>query len=288
MKLLNFAAGSRRSVGALVPAGVLDLGARLGVGSITELLRAGLVAPARSLAGMAAEAATTDYTADAVRWLNPAGRDSRIFCIGVNYPERNEEYRDGSERPKHPSIFTRTYASFADPGAPLRRPAESTQLDYEGEVAVMIGRAGRRIAEAEVPAHVFGYACANDGTLRDWVRHGKFNVTPGKNFDASGSLGPALVTADEVGTEPLRVRTRVNGELRQDDSTERMLFPIPRLLSYLSTFCALEPGDVVLTGTPSGAGARLEPPRWLAPGDVVEVEVSRVGLLRNGVADDAG
>ena len=286
MRLVNFVAGARRSVGAIVPAGVLDLGARLGVASITELLRAGLVGPARTLAASAASAAGTDYAMDEVRCLNPAGRDSRCFCIGVNYPERNEEYRDGSERPKYPSIFTRTHASFADPGEPLRRPAESSQLDYEGEVALMIGRAGRRIAEADALAHIFGYACANDGTLRDWVRHGKFNVTPGKNFDRSGSIGPALVTADEVGEAPLRVRTRVNGELRQDDTTDRMLFPIPRLLSYLSSFCALEPGDVVLTGTPSGAGARLEPPRWLAPGDVVEVEVSRVGTLRNGVRDD--
>jgi 2-keto-4-pentenoate hydratase/2-oxohepta-3-ene-1,7-dioic acid hydratase in catechol pathway len=123
--------------------------------------------------------------------------------------------------------------------------------------------------------------------VRDWLRHSKFNVTQGKNFDRSGALGPYLVSADEVGDEPVRLQTRVNGETRQDDTSDRMLFPIPYLIHYISTFCTLESGDVILTGTPSGAGARLDPPRYLRPGDVVEVEVSRVGTLRNTViADD--
>jgi 2-keto-4-pentenoate hydratase/2-oxohepta-3-ene-1,7-dioic acid hydratase in catechol pathway len=135
---------------------------------------------------------------------------------------------------------------------------------------------------------VLGYSCANEGSVRDWLRHSKFNVTQGKNFDRSGALGPYLVPAEEVGPEPLRVVTRVNGEVRQDDTSDRMIFPIPYLISYLSSFCTLEPGDVILTGTPSGAGARLSPPKYLRPGDVVEVEVSRVGLLRNEVIDDEG
>jgi 2-keto-4-pentenoate hydratase/2-oxohepta-3-ene-1,7-dioic acid hydratase in catechol pathway len=122
--------------------------------------------------------------------------------------------------------------------------------------------------------------------VRDWLRHSKFNVTQGKNFDRSGSLGPWLVPADQIGTQPLRIITRVNGEVRQDDTSDRMIFPIPYLISYLSTFCSLESGDVILTGTPSGAGARLNPPRYLRPGDVVEVEVPGVGLLRNSVVDD--
>jgi 2-keto-4-pentenoate hydratase/2-oxohepta-3-ene-1,7-dioic acid hydratase in catechol pathway len=135
-------------------------------------------------------------------------------------------------------------------------------------------------------AHVFAYTCANEGSVRDWLRHAKFNVTPGKNFDRSGSMGPCLVTADEVGPLPLRLITRVNGEVRQDDTSDRMIFPIPYLIHYISTFCTLEPGDVIVTGTPSGAGARLDPPRFLQPGDEVEVEVSRVGLLSNMVMDD--
>jgi 2-keto-4-pentenoate hydratase/2-oxohepta-3-ene-1,7-dioic acid hydratase in catechol pathway len=204
----------------------------------------------------------------------------------VNYPERNEEYRDGSERPQYPSIFIRTHTSFVHHDEAIVRPRESEQLDYEGEIVVVIGKEGRRIPQAEALSHILGYSCANEGSVRDWLRHSKFNVTQGKNFDRSGALGPWLVPADEIGTQPLRVITRVNGEVRQDDTSDRMIFPIPYLISYLSTFCSLERGDVILTGTPSGAGARLNPPKYLRPGDVVEVEVQGVGLLRNGVVDD--
>ncbi len=227
-----------------------------------------------------------DYALGDVQILNPAGRGLRYFCIGVNYPERNEEYKDGSERPKYPSLFTRSHTSFSAPGEPIVRPHESSQLDYEGEIAIVIGRGGRRIPQEEAMAHVFGYTCANEGSVRDWLRHSKFNVTQGKNFDRSGSLGPLLVSADEVGTMPIRVTTRVNGEIRQDDTSDRMIFQMPFLIHYLSTFCTLEVGDVILTGTPSGAGARLDPPRYLKAGDLVEVEVSRVGILRNPVVDD--
>ena len=133
---------------------------------------------------------------------------------------------------------------------------------------------------------VSGYTICNDGTIRDWLRHGKFNVTPGKNFDRSGSLGPWIVTSDEIDAAPLRLSTRVNGELRQDDTTDRMIFSMPFLISYLSHFCTLEPGDIVVTGTPTGAGARFDPPRYLVAGDTVEVEVSRIGTLRNRVIDE--
>lgn len=214
-------------------------------------------------------------------------RGTRYFCIGVNYPERNEEYKDASERQKYPSVFFRTHSSFVGHGEPIVRPRESTQLDYEGEIAVVIGRGGRRIPEAEALNHVSGYSCANDGSVRDWLRHSKFNVTQGKNFDRSGAIGPHLVSIDELDpSKSLRVTTRVNGEVRQDDSSERMIFSIPYLIHYLSAFCTLEPGDVILTGTPTGAGARLTPPKYLVPGDVVEVEVSGVGVLRNTVVDE--
>ena len=283
MKLLNFRIGALESFGALGPRGVVDLGARLPRDrqwDIMSALRAGMIDS--SAAGVGADHALED-----IQILSPAGRGLRYFCIGVNYPDRNEEYKDGSERPKYPSVFTRSHTSFAAHGEPIVRPRESEQLDYEGEIVIVIGRGGRRIPQAQAMAHVFGYTCANEGTVRDWLRHSKFNVTPGKNFDRSGALGPFLVSADEVGDAPLRVTTRVNGELRQDDTSDRMIFPLPYLIHYLSTFCTLEPGDVILTGTPSGAGARLDPPRYLQPGDVVEVEVARVGLLRNTVVDDA-
>lgn len=286
MRLVNFSVGDRRSCGALVAGGIVDLGARLG-GTASELLAlirsgAGTARKVSELIGSGAR----DHALVDVKLLSPAGR-TRYFCIGVNYPERNEEYRDGSERPRYPSVFMRTHTSFSPPGEPIVRPRESEQLDYEGEIVVVMGRGGRRIPQAEALTHIFGYTCGNEGTVRDWLRHAKFNVTQGKNFDRSGSLGPWIVTADEVGTEPLRVTTRVNGEVRQDDTSDRMLFSIPYLIGYLSSFCTLEPGDVIFSGTPSGAGARFDPPRYLRAGDVVEVEVSRIGTLTNAVVDDA-
>ena len=286
MRLCNFRVGDRISFGALTSRGIVDLGVRIGgrASDVLAMLRADIAWVARDVAN----SGQADYALEDVKLLSPAGRGTRYFCIGVNYPERNEEYKDGSERPKYPSIFMRSHTSFSDPGQPILRPRESTQLDYEGEIAVVIGEGGRRIPQDLALAHVFGYCCANEGSVRDWLRHSKFTVTQGKNFDRSGSLGPWVMTADEVGTAPLRVTTRVNGEVRQDDSSERMIFPIPYLISYISTFCSLEAGDVILTGTPSGAGARFDPPRYLVPGDVVEVEVSRVGVLRNQVADDDG
>jgi 5-carboxymethyl-2-hydroxymuconate isomerase len=284
LKLLNFLAEGRESFGVLGARGIVDLGARLQphASDVISMLRAGLQGPARALA----QSDRADYALDDVRILTPAGRGLRYFCIGVNYPERNEEYQDGSERPKFPSIFMRTHTSFSAHDQPILRPRESEQLDYEGELVLVIGRGGRRIPLDTAMSHVFGYSCANEGSVRDWLRHAKFNVTQGKNFDRSGSIGPYLVTADEVGTAPLRITTRVNGELRQDDTTDRMLFPMAFLIHYISTFCTLEPGDIILTGTPSGAGARLDPPRYLRAGDRVEVEIPRVGLLRNEVRDD--
>jgi 2-keto-4-pentenoate hydratase/2-oxohepta-3-ene-1,7-dioic acid hydratase in catechol pathway len=288
LKLLNFSVGGRESVGALSSEGVADLGARLrsagapGVTDAISLLRAGLLGEARAMM----DTDPYDYSLGDVRILKPAGRGLRYFCIGVNYPDRNEEYKDGSERPKYPSIFTRSHTSFSAHDEPILRPPESQQLDYEGEIVIVIGEGGRRIPQASALSHIFAYTCANEGSVRDWLRHSKFNVTQGKNFDRSGSIGPWLVTADEVGPAPLRVITRVNGEVRQDDTGDRMIFQIPYLIHYISTFCTLEPGDVILTGTPSGAGARFDPPRYLKAGDEVEVEISRVGLLRNKVVDE--
>ena len=286
MKLLNFRAQGRETFGVLGTRGITDIGARQraagGPGDILSFVRA----QAGGTNIPVAESATVDYSLDEVHLLSPVGRYTRYFCIGVNYPDRNEEYKDGSERPKYPSLFMRSHSSFVAHGEPLVRPRESEQLDYEGEILLMIGTGGRRIAQENALRHVYGYSCANEGSVRDWLRHSKFNVTQGKNFDRSGSIGPWLVTAEEVGPAPLRVTTHVNGELRQDDTSDRMIFPIPYLISYLSAFCTLEPGDVILTGTPSGAGARFNPPRYLRPGDVVQVEVSRVGVLRNAVVDE--
>lgn len=285
MRLLNFRVAGRESFGVLNSRGIVDLGVRMesGISDLMSFVRAGNVAATSAAIGPQDR---YDYALDDVQVLSPAGRCVRYFCIGVNYPERNEEYKDGSERPRYPSLFMRSHTSFSAHGEPIVLPRESEQLDYEGEIVVVIGSGGRRIPQESAMSHVFGYTCANEGSVRDWLRHSKFNVTPGKNFDRSGAIGPCIVTVDEIGSAPLRIRTRVNGEPRQDDTSDRMLFPMPFLIHYISTFCTLESGDVILTGTPSGAGARFDPPRYLRPGDVVEIEISRVGLLRNTVVSD--
>lgn len=192
---------------------------------------------------------------------------------------------DGSDRPKFPSLFVRFPESFVGPDEPLLRPPESEQLDYEGEIVLVMGKAGRRVPRATALGHVFGVTIANEGSIRDWLRHAKFNVTQGKNFARSGSLRPWIVPLPDLSPGPMRVSTRVNGEVRQNDTTDRMIFPFDRIIEYISSFATLEPGDIILMGTPSGAGARFDPPRHLKAGDMVEVEVSGIGTLRNPVAD---
>jgi len=285
VKLLSFAYGGKPSWGALAGGGVVDLRRRLG----PELtgLREALERGALPVAAAMAASSPPDYHLDEIVFLPPIPAPEKIVCVGINYRDRNQEYRDGSEPPKHPSIFMRAPDSLVGHRATLLRPPESAQLDYEGEIAVVIGKRGRRIPASEAPAHVAGLTCMNEGTVRDWLRHAKFNVTPGKNFDTSGSIGPWMATADEFdGFDGIRVTTRVNGETRQDDTTANMLFPIADLIAYISTFTTLKPGDVIATGTPTGAGARFEPPRFLVAGDVVEVEVAGIGVLVNGVADE--
>jgi len=211
----------------------------------------------------------------------------RILCVGVNFPDRNAEYKDGSDLPKYMSLFPRFASGFTGHQRPLMRPPESHMLDYEGEIAIVIGKAGRRIAPEKAYDHIAALTLCNEGTIRDWVRHAKFNVTQGKNWDRSGALGPCLVPfTDAAQLEAARIVTRVNGAVRQDDVVARMMFPITAQIAYISTFMALAPGDVIITGTPTGAGARLDPPQFLRPGDVVEVEVAGIGLLRNGVEDE--
>ena len=212
---------------------------------------------------------------------------TRILCVGVNFPDRNAEYKDGSDAPRHMSLFPRFASGFTGHDRPLIRPPESHQLDYEGEVAIVIGKGGRRIAEDDAYDHIAALTICNEGTIRDWVRHAKFNVTQGKNWDRSGALGPWIVPfEDPAQLDEARILTRLNGEVRQDDVVARMLFPVRRQIAYISTFMTLMPGDVIVTGTPTGAGARFDPPRFLAPGDVVEVEVSTIGTLRNTVEDE--
>jgi 5-carboxymethyl-2-hydroxymuconate isomerase len=281
MKFLSFARNGRASFGAVIGNGVVDLGRRhVDLPDLRAALR-----EAR-LAVLAAQAASSevDFALSELDYLPTIPNPEKIICIGVNYANRNEEYKDGSAAPEYPSVFMRSRESLVGHRQPILDPPESAQLDYEGEIVIVIGRSGRRIPAAAVREHIGGLTIMNEGSVRDWLRHSKFNVTQGKNFAQSGAMGPWLVTPDEL--DPLgqlTVITRVNGETRQHDTTGNLMFPFAYLVSYLSTFYHLKPGDVIATGTPNGAGARFDPPKYLRPGDVVEVEVPGIGVLSNTV-----
>jgi len=228
---------------------------------------------------LAARARET-HDAARVEYLPVVPNPGKIICAGINYPA----HILGDATPlKYPSLFIRVPSSLVGHGVPVVKPPESEQYDYEGELAVVIGKPGRRIPHDDALRHVAGYACANDGSARDWQRHAG-PPTAGKNFERSGSIGPWLVTADEVGDPAaLALVTRVNGAERQRDSVGRMHFSVPQLIAYISTFTTLECGDVILTGSPTGTGFSLKPPVFLVPGDTVEIEIERVGTLRNAV-----
>ena len=285
-RIATFAVDGSVKYGVATDRGIVDLSARWGkeFPTLREVIAGGGL---RKLTEQA-ERHPVDYALDTVTWLPPIPAPEKIICIGVNYPDRNAEYKDGSDAPKYPSMFFRTPRSFVGHSMPLVRPKASPQLDYEGELVLVIGKAGRHIAEREALDHIAGVTLCNEGTIRDWVRHAKFNVTQGKNFDSTGSLGPWLVPyTDESQIADIRLTTKVNGETRQDDRTSRLIFGFRYLINYISTFTTLVPGDVIVTGTPTGAGARFDPPRYLKPGDVIEVEAEGVGQLKNGVADEA-
>ena len=285
-RLATYVINGLQKYGAVVGDGIVDLSGRFGQQYPT--LREAIVAGA--LIRLAEEGARYQphHALDQISWLPPVPQPEKIICIGVNYPDRNAEYKDGSDAPKYPSMFMRTARSFVGHNTPLVRPRASLQLDYEGEVALIIGKAGRHIAERAALDHIAAVTLCNEGTIRDWIRHAKFNVTQGKNFDCTGSLGPWLVPyTDEAQIADIRLTTRVNGETRQDDRTSRLIFGFRYLINYISTFTTLVPGDIIVTGTPTGAGARFDPPRYLKPGDLVEVEADGIGLLRNGVIDEA-
>lgn len=282
--LVTFTANGRQLWGVTAPGGVVALSDEfpqwqtlrnvIEAGAIDRVLNAAAGRPASHAEGSFA-------------WDIPVPDPEKIICVGVNFPDRNAEYRDGQEAPAFMSLFPRFARSFTGHGAPLIRPPESDQLDYEGEIAVVIGTAGRRIPEAQALSHIAALTLCNEGTIRDWVRHAKFNVTQGKNWDRSGAMGPWLVPfRDPAQILDIALETRVNGAPRQSDRTGRMLCPVARQIAYISTFTTLVPGDIIVTGTPTGAGARLDPPVWLKPGDVVEVCAEGIGTLRNGVADE--
>jgi len=288
MKLASFRVRGRDSFGAVVgdgaSLGVVDLKTRLAprFNSVLDLLRDDGLAAARA----AVQGVRADFPASEVEWLAPVVAPEKILCIGINYANRNADYGD-QDVPKYPSMFYRAPGSLSPHLGPILRPFESEQLDYEGEIALVIGRPGRRIAAADALSHVAGVTLCNEGTIRDWIRHGKFNVTQGKNWDLTGSIGPWLVTADEVDlTKPLEITVRINGEITQFDTTASMIKSFSDLIAYVSTFMTLKAGDIIVTGTPIKIGPRTDPPTWLKAGDTIEISVPEIGTLRNTVVNE--
>jgi 2-keto-4-pentenoate hydratase/2-oxohepta-3-ene-1,7-dioic acid hydratase in catechol pathway len=285
MKFASFSHQGRAGWGAISGDGVIDLSARHATEwpTLREVIKAGALARIGDIAaGLSADFPVADIVYEI-----PIPAPEKILCVGVNFPDRNAEYKDGQENPSFMSLFPRFPRSFTGHNQPLIRPPESPQLDYEGEVTIVIGKAGRRIAEADALTHIAALTLCNEGTIRDWVRHAKFNVTQGKNWDRSGAIGPWIVPYEtEAQLADIELQTRVNGEVRQKDRTSRMMFGFRKIIAYISTFTTLVPGDVIVCGTPTGAGARFDPPIWLKPGDVVEVEAEGFGILRNTIRDE--
>ncbi len=275
MKLMCYRVAGVPALGVVDGDGVVDVSAAV-PDFFAALSPAGRDA-VRALAGRR----DSEHALSEVDPLMPIAHEARIFCVGQNYAEHIREM--GMQMPEFPSIFLRTHASFAPHGADIVKPRVSDQFDYEGELTVVIGDDARHVAEADALDYVAGYTIMNDGSVRDWQRR-VAQVAPGKNFDRSGALGPWITTADDI-PDPaaLTIETRVDCEVRQHTSTGDMVFSVPYLISYISTFCALRPGDLISTGSPSGAAAGFDPPRWLKPGETVEIEISGIGTLRNQV-----
>ena len=248
-----------------------DLRSVLAAGVLRDVVRALEAAPRRSITGL--------------RFAPPIPNPSRIICVGINYLEHIHEMR--REKPDYPTLFTRFPDTLVGHGEAIVRPRISTQFDYEGELAIVIGRTARHVSAARALDHVAGYTCFLDGSVRDWQRH-TTQFTPGKNFPATGGCGPWFVTTDEI-PDPavLRLTTGVNGEVLQQAPVSDLCFGVRRIIEYCSSFCTLNPGDIIATGTPSGVGFARMPPRWLKPGDTVEVEIGGIGILRYNVVDEA-
>jgi 2-keto-4-pentenoate hydratase/2-oxohepta-3-ene-1,7-dioic acid hydratase in catechol pathway len=277
MKFISYALRGKAAWGLASATGVVDLSS-----ADTPTLKSAIAAGRLQALGEAAKGKADSASLAEITYLPVITDPGKIICIGHNYEEhRVETQRDKTE---NPTVFLRVAASQTGHLQPIVLPPESSQLDYEAEIAIVIGKGGRRIAEADAWNHIAGYSAYNDGSVRDWQRHtGQF--TPGKNFDRTGAFGPWLVTRGEIEDgEELLVESRLNGKVMQHATTAMMIFPIPRLIAYCSTFTTLEAGDVIVTGTPGGVGARRTPPVWMKAGDKVEIEVGKVGVLVNTIA----
>jgi 2-keto-4-pentenoate hydratase/2-oxohepta-3-ene-1,7-dioic acid hydratase in catechol pathway len=281
MRLASYNFRGRPSFGAVVGDGIVDLRARLSrFASLLEVFRAQALGEAKA----ASEGVRPDVRVAQVELLPPLPAPEKILCIGINYANRGQDY-NVTNNPKYPSMFYRAPNSLVGSGQNLVRPKISEQLDYEGEIAIIIGRECKHVPKDKALETIAGVTLANEGTIRDWTRHGQFNVTQGKNFDATGGIGPWIATDLDVG-KPLHLTVRKNGEVIQDDTTASMIFSFADIIAYTTTFMTLKPGDVICTGTPIKK-VKADPPIWLKPGDTIEVECPDIGLLRNSVVDEA-
>ena len=280
MKLASYKTSNGAGYGVVTDGGIVDLTRRLGkkYPDLRALIAGNALAQAQKIAKAAKKA---DFKLNKITFLPVIPNPGKIVCVGLNYEEHRVE--TGRDKTENPALFLRVAESQVAHNQPILIPAESTNLDYEGEIAVVIGKRGRRISEEDSWKHIAGYACYNDGSVRDWQRH-TLQWTAGKNFSRTGGFGPWMVTRGDIADgEELTLETRLNGEVMQHATTAQMIHRIPRLIAYISTFTPLEPGDVIVTGTPGGVGARRNPPVWMKPGDTVEVEISKVGVLVNTI-----
>jgi 2-keto-4-pentenoate hydratase/2-oxohepta-3-ene-1,7-dioic acid hydratase in catechol pathway len=281
MKLATFKTAQGQSYGIVTAKGIVDLKRYIGnrFADLKSLIGGNAFSEAAKHAGE-----TPDYQASDVTWLPVIPNPDRILCVGLNYQDHVVE--TGRDNTEQPAIFIRVPESQVGHKQPILRPRESKNLDFEAEIAVIIGRGGRRISQKEAWDHIAGYSCYNDGSVRDWQRH-TIQWTAGKNFASTGGFGPWMVTADEIppGTK-MTLSCRLNGERMQHANTDQMIFKIPKIIEYVSAWTTLAPGDVLVTGTPGGVGARRTPPVWMKPGDKVEIEIDKVGILENTIADD--
>ena len=276
MKWLSFEKDGKASFGLVVGEGVVDAGARSDFATLKDAIAGADLADLAASLGQ-----DTDFALSEITYLPTITNPDKILCVGLNYKDHQEETGRGGE--DNPTIFVRFAAAQMGHGAKMIRPRESQSLDYEGEIALIIGKAGRRIAQSDWLDHIAGFSCYNDGSVRDYQRHTS-QFTPGKNFTGTGGFGPWMMTADEVGDlDEIEITTRLNGEVMQNAKSNLLVFGFAELVAYCSTFTDLVPGDVIVTGTPGGVGAARNPPVFMDEGDVIEIQIDPIGTLRNDV-----
>lgn len=289
MKLMMFETGSRAALGVVEDESVIDVAAVNSTlpSSILEVIESGPAAMTALKTAAQKAHGSARHPLSSVKPALPIARPPKFICVGLNYLEHAKE--GGHAAPTYPSFFPRWATSLVASGAPVVRPKVSIQLDYECELAIVIGKRGRNISDDRALDHVFGYTIFNDVSVRDYQRK-TTQWLAGKNFDGTGPLGPVIVTADALpkGATPLRIQTRVNGKTMQDSNTSDMIFPVAQCVSLLSEIMSLEPGDLIATGTPQGVAHARKPPAWMKAGDTVEIEIEGIGVLKNPVIDEGG